>query len=99
MNTADDYVFPNLRSGIQLIDVEVYDNETSGAVVLETGGDTLLVPDALDPTDDYLIRLTRQPDETVTVAVLTDGLADVTSIEDGDGGVVLITPERILGVG
>jgi hypothetical protein len=98
--TDADYIFPNLRSGFQMLDVEVHDNETSGAVVLETGGDTLLVPDNADTvtdeteTDSYQIRLTRQPDDSVTVAVLTDGLADVTSIEG-----ITITPEDYAVIG
>jgi hypothetical protein len=84
----NDYVFPNLRSGIGALDIEVIDDETAGAVVLESGG-TLLIEDdpatsAVDPvTDDYRIRLTRQPETgaTVEVAVLTDGQADVTSVD------------------
>ena len=89
-----DYDFPNERSGLQLLDVEVYDNETSGAVVLESAGDTLLVSGTPGKTDDYQIRLTRQPDDSVTVAVLTDGLADVTAING-----VTINPENYADVG
>ena len=84
-----DYDFPNLRSGSGLLDVEVIDNETSGAVTLESGGSTLLIKD--DPatvavettTDDYSIRLTKRPEvgTTVDVAVITDGLADVVKID------------------
>jgi hypothetical protein len=39
-----DYLFPNLRSGTGLLDVEVHDDETAGSVVIETGRDTVLVP-------------------------------------------------------
>jgi hypothetical protein len=84
-----DYVFPNLRSGLGLLDVEVIDNETAGAVTLESGGSTQLIVDDLttgaDETvpDDYTIRLTRRPEvgTTVDVAILTDGLADVVAID------------------
>jgi hypothetical protein len=81
--TDPNYEFPNLRSGLQLLDVDVIDNETSGAVVLESGGSTVLVPNVPAGTgenDDYTIRLTRKPTDNVSVAVLTDGLADVISI-------------------
>jgi hypothetical protein len=97
-STSDaDYIFPNLRSGLQLLDVEVVDNETSGAVVLESGLGTQLIPD--DPAgtgenDDYQIRLTREPDGEVRVAVLTDGLADVVSV-DGNA----VTPDSYAIVG
>jgi hypothetical protein len=43
-----DYVFPNLRSGPGLLDVEVIDDETAGSIVLESGGDTVLIPDGID---------------------------------------------------
>ena len=84
-----DYAFPNLRSGPGLLDVEVIDDETAGAVTLESGGSTLLIVDDLatgaDETvqDDYTIRLTKRPaaGTTVDVAILTDGLADVVEID------------------
>ncbi|HEX4998781.1 MAG TPA: Calx-beta domain-containing protein [Terriglobia bacterium] len=81
-----DYVFPNLRSGIGLLDIDVIDNETAGAVVLESEGNTLLKGDGSD-TDDYKIRLTKEPLAPVQVAILTDGLADVISVNGA-----LITP-------
>jgi hypothetical protein len=74
------YVFPNLRSGLGLLDIEVIDNETAGAVVLESGGSTLMKADGSD-SDTYEIRLTKAPLDEVEVAVLTDGLADVVSID------------------
>ena len=88
IDTDGDYAFPNLRSGDQLVDIEVIDNETAGAVVLESGGDTLLIRDDPDTaavettTDDYTIRLTRQPEAgtNVEVAILTDGQADVVAV-------------------
>ncbi|MBL8484264.1 MAG: hypothetical protein JNJ60_18855, partial [Rhodocyclaceae bacterium] len=87
--TDANYVFPNLRSGLQLLDIEVIDNETSGAVVIESGTGTLLVPDVpagSGQNDTYTIRLTRAPDANVGVAVLTDGLANVVAIDrNGDG--------------
>ena len=89
MDVDGDYVFPNLRSGPGLLDVEVIDDETAGAVTLESGGSTLLIVDDLatgaDETvqDDYTIRLTKRPaaGTTVDVAILTDGLADVVEID------------------
>ncbi|GGO80245.1 hypothetical protein GCM10011348_16530 [Marinobacterium nitratireducens] len=95
--TDADYIFPNLRSGLQLLDVEVYDNETAGAVVLESGGSTQLIYDnplGSGRNDTYELRLTKAPEENVKVAVLTDGLADVVSI---DGSAV--TPEDYESVG
>jgi len=97
-NPEDGYDFPNLRSGLQMLDVEVVDNETSGAVVLESGTGTQLIPD--DPAgsgenDTYTIRLTREPDETVRVAVLTDGLADVVRIDRNGDGDFLDTNETV----
>ncbi len=84
-----DYLFPNLRSGHGLIAIEVIDNDTPGAVILESGGNTLLIVDNLDTvvdetkTDDYFVRLTMQPaaGTTVEMAVITDGLADVLTID------------------
>ena len=63
----------------------------------ESGLGTQLIPD--DPAgtgenDDYQIRLTREPDGVVRVAVLTDGLADVVSV---DGSAV--TPDSYAIVG
>ncbi|MBC7133329.1 MAG: hypothetical protein H5U16_09525 [Roseovarius sp.] len=82
-----DFAFPNLRSGIGLLSVEVVDNDTAGSVVLETGRDTVLIPD--DPntvadesvSDSYRLRLTQAPTADVQVAILTDGLADVISVD------------------
>ncbi|HYC45994.1 MAG TPA: hypothetical protein VED01_10995 [Burkholderiales bacterium] len=87
----DLFVFPNLRSGNGLVDVEVIDNDSAGLVSLETGTNTQLVVDDLSTVidesqdDQYTIRLTRQPGAAVDVAVLTDGLADIVSI----GGVAI----------
>ncbi len=76
--TDASFVFPNLRSGPGVLDVEVIDNETAGAVVLESGGATQVVRGGAG--DDYTIRLTQQPTDSVQIAVLTDGLTDVASI-------------------
>ena len=81
-----DYVFPNLRSGTGLFDIEVIDNEAAGVVALESGTNTQLVVDDLTTgvnesiNDSYTLRLTRKPVAEVKVGVLTDGLADVISI-------------------
>ncbi|HET9217470.1 MAG TPA: Calx-beta domain-containing protein, partial [Terriglobia bacterium] len=83
----DNYIFPNLRSGTGLLDIEVIDNETAGAVVIESGGSSqLILDDTSTPadegrTDDYTIRLTKQPSAVVDAAILTDGLADVISVD------------------
>ena len=50
--TTADFPFPNLRSGTGLLDVEVIDNETAGAVVLESAGDTLMIVDDLETAGD-----------------------------------------------
>ncbi|WP_371054953.1 matrixin family metalloprotease [Rhodosalinus sp. K401] len=84
-----DYVFPNLRSGPSLFEVNVLDDDTAGALVQESGGDTQLIRDDLDtPADEtvgdsYTVRLTGAPEagSSVDVAVVTDGLADVVSID------------------
>ncbi len=89
--TASSYRIPNLRSGTGRLDVEVIDDESPGLVTVESGGSTIVVDD--DPAtpgvdestlvtsqDTYTIRLTKRPDGTVTVAVLTDGLTDVVSV-------------------
>jgi len=85
------YRIPNLRSGTGLLDIDVFDDETPGLLILETGTSTIVVDDdpdtvadesvLLSSQDSYTIRLTRRPDGTVTVAVLTDGLTDVVSID------------------
>jgi len=90
------YQFPNLRSGSLATPVTVIDNDTAGVVVRESGVDTVVVKcgDPLcsmpGQGDDYWIRLTKRPTDpndpshstptTVQVAILTDGLVDVASI-------------------
>ncbi|MCB9929003.1 MAG: hypothetical protein H6844_06280 [Alphaproteobacteria bacterium] len=110
--TDANYVFPNLRSDPGLLDVEVIDNETAGAVVLQEGGETVLIPDDLTTTgvgedesntQDYTIRLTKQPTSDpdvpgspadVDVAIVTDGLADVVQINGIDATYQTIGGER-----
>jgi len=80
------YPFPNLRSGPGLLDIEVIDDETPGGVPIESGGSTLVVSCSPAPcvpltNDEYTLRLTRQPDGSVKVAILTDGLTDVVSVD------------------
>ncbi|WP_294608493.1 hypothetical protein [uncultured Roseovarius sp.] len=96
-----DYVFPNLRSGTGLLDIEVIDNDTAGSVVLESGRDTVLIPDDLSTIlddesvpDTYELRLTKAPTADVNVAVVTDGLANVSSING-----VAVTPDDYVEVG
>ena len=81
------------------MDVTVIDNETPGVVLTQSGGSTIVIGDdpntAADETllitsqDSYTIRLTKRPDGTVTIAVLTDGLTDVVSI----GGAPVVIAE------
>ena len=88
--TSSAYPIPNLRSGTGRLDVEVIDNDTPGLVTEQTGGRTIVIDDdpatAADEStlttsqDSYTLRLTRRPDGSVSVAVLTDGLTDVVSI-------------------
>jgi hypothetical protein len=96
--TAADYLFPNLRSGRGLIPIEVIDNDTPGAVVLESDGSTLLIKDDPTGTDEYFVRLTLQPEQNTQLAVLTDGLADVVSILS-DGGLTWIGPADLQEIG
>ena len=90
------YVFPNLRSGTGLTEVEVIDDETAGAVIVESGTGTIVgkcgnagctLP---GDSDDYTIRLTKRPLGDVSAAVLTDGMVDVVSI-----GGVPVGPRRL----
>ncbi|MGB4272143.1 MAG: hypothetical protein WBJ44_07080, partial [Propionicimonas sp.] len=93
------FALANLRSGIARVDVTVIDNETPGVVLTQSGGSTIVIGDdpntAADETllitsqDSYTIRLTKRPDGTVTIAVLTDGLTDVVSI----GGAPVVIAE------
>src|SRR6185503_13572715 len=86
-DVSGDYVFPNLRSGPGRSPVTVIDNETAALIALESGvgtlvikcGNTLCTVPGL-PLDDYTIRLTKRPTAPVTSAILTDGLADVQSV-------------------
>ncbi len=73
--SSDDptYVF-----GPELLDVETIDDDTPGAVLLESGLSTLVVRGGA--TDDYTLRLTQRPTDNVEIAILTDGLTDVVSI-------------------
>ena len=75
------FAFPSLYSPTTRIPVEVLDDETAGAVVVESGGGTLVV--AGGATDDYLLRLQKQPTAPVQIAIVTDGLTDVKSIKIG----------------
>ncbi|WP_203230655.1 calcium-binding protein [Agromyces humi] len=87
------YPFPNLRSGPQRTDVLVYDDETPNVVSIPTGTDTVIVKCGNEActipggTDGYTIRLTKAPNGTVTIALITDGLVDVVSV-----GGVAVTP-------
>jgi len=76
--TDASYTFPSLYAPPVRTAIEVLDDETAGAVVLESGGGTVVVFGGA--TDDYFIRLTKQPTAPVNVAILTDGLTDVASI-------------------
>ncbi|MEO6021102.1 MAG: calcium-binding protein [Knoellia sp.] len=90
---AAGYPFPNLRSGPQRTDVLVYDDETPNVVSIPTGTDTVVIKCGNTActipggTDSYTIRLTKAPNGTVQIALITDGLVDVASV-----GGVPITP-------
>ena len=84
-STAPSYVFPSLYAPPVRVAVEVWDDETPNVVVQESGGSTLVVLGGA--TDDEFLRLTKVPTAPVQIAVLTDGLVDVVSI---DG--VTVTP-------
>ena len=90
------YIFPNLRSGTGTTAIEVNDDETADAISIESGVGTLVqkcgnttctvaYDDPTDPSpfpsaDWYTIRLTKQPNGQVKVAILTDGMVDVAGI-------------------
>ena len=57
-------------------------------------GDSPDVPAGSGETDDYDIRLTRQPTANVNVALLTDGLADIIWVNG-----VAVTPDDYVEVG
>ncbi len=75
---TQEYVFPSLYAPPTRIDIEVWDNESAGVVVLESDGSTLVVMGGA--TDDEWMRLTKAPAANVDVAVLTDGQVDVVSV-------------------
>ncbi len=77
-STDPNYVLDNARSGPNLLDIDVIDNETAGVLVQQSGNRTQL--DLNGTSDDYSLRLTRQPTDQVQVAVITDGQADVVAI-------------------
>ena len=77
-STAPNYDFPSLYAPPTRVAAEVLDDETAGAAVIESAGSTLVVFGGA--TDDYFIRLQLQPTAPVEVAILTDGLTDVKSI-------------------
>ena len=64
-----------------IVDALVIDNDTAGVVTIESGGGTLVsagnTTDGPGPGDDYEIRLTQQPTDTVRVALVTDGQTDI----------------------
>ena len=104
------YVFPNLRSGTGTTAVEVYDDETADAISIETGvgtlvqkcGDTkcnIAYDDPLDASpfpsaDWYTIRLTKQPNGQVRLAVLTDGMVDVAGF---NGVAIPLSAYQVIG--
>src|SRR6185312_222567 len=63
------YVFPNIRSGSGLTSVEVIDDDTPDVVSIESGTGTIVTKcgntfcTTPGQTDDYTIRLTKQPEE------------------------------------
>jgi hypothetical protein len=113
-NPTATFQFPNLRSGPGITAVTVIDNDTAGVVVRESGTDTIVVKcgDATcsipGDTDDYWLRLTKRPEDpndldhnpevTVQVAILTDGLADVKSVNGSAIDYIAMTgPVKVIG--
>ncbi|MFL6033947.1 MAG: hypothetical protein ACJ74I_02620, partial [Gaiellaceae bacterium] len=84
----------------QLLAVDTYDDDTPNVVVTETGGSTVLLNNGLacsaasKPCDSYTIRLTEQPAGNVTVAIVGDGQANVSSING-----VAVTPAQYAVIG
>jgi Ca2+-binding RTX toxin-like protein len=62
----------------QRIGVRVLDDDTPGVLVVESNGSTVVTVGG--PGDEYTIRLTKQPVAAVRVAIVTDGLTDVRTI-------------------
>ena len=67
------YAFADQRIGVRVLD-----DDTPGVIVTESGTSTVVT--AGGPGDDYTIRLTQKPTANVQVAILTDGLTDVATI-------------------
>ena len=86
----------------QSVAVDVYDDDTPGVLVYETGGSTLVIlgdtTSGPGATDTYTIRLTKAPNGTVTIALLTDGKTDVASLDGAPvtlsavGGLIPLAP-------
>ncbi len=68
----------------QRVDVEALDDDTPGVLLYETGGQTIVIKgdttSGPGPGDTYTLRLTKQPNGNVTIALLTDGQTDVKTI-------------------
>jgi hypothetical protein len=54
----------------QTLEVKVYDDETPGAIIQQSGGSTVVVDGGA--TDSYRMRLTAMPTEDVTITLFTD---------------------------
>ena len=82
--SSDDptFVFPNLRSGLDIFDVEVIDDDSPAVLVTETGDGTLVERNAgAAGSDNYFLRLTQAPTSEVAVSLIGDGLADVVEVD------------------
>jgi Ca2+-binding RTX toxin-like protein len=80
--TDADYNFADQRIGVRVLD-----DDMPGLIVTESGMSTVVTVGG--PGDDYTIRLTQQPAANVQVAIVTDGLTDVATI---NGSPVTMVP-------
>ena len=69
-SSVTDSAFNLAASDAPVLDVTVYDNETAGVIVRETGGSTVTVEGG--EGDSYSIRLTRMPVSPLTLSLNTD---------------------------
>ncbi|MCK5191706.1 MAG: hypothetical protein KAR12_16810, partial [Methylococcales bacterium] len=63
--------------------VQVFDNESADVIIVESGNDTVVLEDGT--TDDYTIRLSKQPDAEVSINLLPGGLTNIVSAVDEAG--------------
>ena len=79
----------------QTVDVLVHDNDAAGLFVVESDGSTVVTKGGtgIGATDNYTVRLTKQPTADVSVTVLGDGQTRVVSARDANNVDRLMTIE------